>query len=641
MVSGNPVSAHRPEIDGLRAFAVLPVILFHAGFEVFSGGFVGVDVFFVISGFLITNLLLTEMQTGRFSITAFYERRARRILPALFFVALACVPFAWTWMPESDFREFSFSLISVPTFVSNVQFWLEAGYFTSENKPLLHTWSLAVEEQFYILFPVFLLVLMRAGRKFACIAVVTVVIASLGLSEWGARYKPSANFYLLPSRIWELGAGALAAFLGARSRSVAGEFLAICGMTAVVASVFIIDGDMPFPATIALLPVGGTALVLVFATSGTIVQKTLSIMPVVFVGLISYSAYLIHHPVFAFARRQGLDPQDHLAFAGLALASLALAALVWRFVEQPFRNRNWLSRGRVFLLALAGSGVVAAAGISGLVFSGAQHDLYRATLTPQARINADMIARSGIGRFDDGRCRFWNIALNDDFYSRFDACSQIHGKAVVVMGDSHGRNIFNALAGTSGQPFMVGVVQGGCRPHDRKPRCYFDRFEKFVARRQDRIERVIFHQSGSYFISDDRGKVDSSRAFRDGIETEIAMENVDRVIAYLDDLGGLVETVWLGPFAEYRDRRNVYRLQSQIFNPNSVPQFDALDRALIERIGAPGSRRFRYVSLHRHLAPLYGLIVLGDCLTVRDMDHWSHCGEKLVGEIIRDSGLLE
>ncbi|MEX1197408.1 MAG: acyltransferase [Pseudohongiellaceae bacterium] len=154
---------YRPEVDGLRAFAVIPVILFHAGFDHFSGGFVGVDVFFVISGYLITNIIYKEMEQGRFSIMRFYERRARRILPALFLVCVACIPFAWFWMLPGEFRDFSKSLFGVATFTSNFLFWRESGYFAdpSELKPLLHTWSLAVEEQFYILYPPILLLLYR------------------------------------------------------------------------------------------------------------------------------------------------------------------------------------------------------------------------------------------------------------------------------------------------------------------------------------------------------------------------------------------------------------------------------------------------------------------------------------------------
>ena len=158
---------YRPEIDGLRALAVIPVILFHAGFEIFSGGFVGVDVFFVISGYLITSIIIEDLENSRFNLLHFYERRARRILPALFFIMIFCFPFALVWMLPNQMKDFSQSLIAVSLFVSNLLFWVEDGYFgpNSEEKPLLHTWSLAVEEQFYLLFPIFLIFAWRFGRN--------------------------------------------------------------------------------------------------------------------------------------------------------------------------------------------------------------------------------------------------------------------------------------------------------------------------------------------------------------------------------------------------------------------------------------------------------------------------------------------
>mgnify|MGYP005708222981 FL=1 len=205
---------YRAEIDGLRALAVLPVILFHAGFEWVSGGFVGVDVFFVISGYLITTIIISEMAEGKFSIVNFYERRARRILPMLFFVMLACLPFAWLWLNPNDLQNFGDSLFAVSTFSSNILFLLRGGYFdtAAELKPLLHTWSLAVEEQYYILFPIFLILTWRLGIKWILILLSIVFFVSLGIAQWGVYNYPSATFFLLPTRGWELLVGVFAAF---------------------------------------------------------------------------------------------------------------------------------------------------------------------------------------------------------------------------------------------------------------------------------------------------------------------------------------------------------------------------------------------------------------------------------------------
>ncbi len=205
---------YRREIDGLRALAVLPVILFHAGFKIFSGGFVGVDVFFVISGFLITTILLSELEAGNFSLINFYERRARRILPVLFFVMLLCLPFAWIWLIPDDMKSFSQSVVAVSLYASNILFWGTSGYFDSaaELKPLLHTWSLAVEEQYYLFFPVFLMLAWRFGKRWIFNCLVFVFILSLALAQWWSSSMPMAGFFLLPARGWELLIGAFVAF---------------------------------------------------------------------------------------------------------------------------------------------------------------------------------------------------------------------------------------------------------------------------------------------------------------------------------------------------------------------------------------------------------------------------------------------
>jgi len=211
---------YRREIDGIRALAVIPVIFFHAGFSLFSGGYVGVDVFFVISGYLITGIVMAEVTRGTFSIADFYERRIRRILPALFLVVVVCVPVAFLVLLPADLKEFGQSLIAVATFSSNVFFWSQSGYFhgAAELKPLLHTWSLAVEEQFYVLFPLLLLFMWRWGRKWTVAILLTLAVASLLLAEWGALNKPIATFFLLPTRAWELLLGSLVAFYIGRSQ---------------------------------------------------------------------------------------------------------------------------------------------------------------------------------------------------------------------------------------------------------------------------------------------------------------------------------------------------------------------------------------------------------------------------------------
>lgn len=218
---------YRPVIDGLRALAVIPVILFHAGSSVFSGGFVGVDIFFVISGYLITTIIIDELNLGTFSILNFYERRARRVLPALFFVMLVCIPFAYYWLLPGEMKDFSRSVISVSFFVSNIFFWRDAGYFgaASELKPLLHTWSLAVEEQFYIIYPLFLLGAWKFGKRLIVVALILMAISSLFIANWASFNERNGAFFLLPTRGWELLIGCLTAFYVSKKKIITNPFI--------------------------------------------------------------------------------------------------------------------------------------------------------------------------------------------------------------------------------------------------------------------------------------------------------------------------------------------------------------------------------------------------------------------------------
>lgn len=198
---------YRPEIDGLRAIAVLPVLFFHAGFDWAKGGFIGVDVFFVISGYLITSIILLELRAGTFTLSGFYERRIRRIAPALLLVCFATIPFAWLWMLPDEFTSYARSLVASIFSVSNILYWREIDYFAASTdlRPLLHTWSLAVEEQYYVIFPLMAAWLFRRNRLVLGIALLSLV--SFALTFFMARFNPVGNFYLLPTRFWELGAG--------------------------------------------------------------------------------------------------------------------------------------------------------------------------------------------------------------------------------------------------------------------------------------------------------------------------------------------------------------------------------------------------------------------------------------------------
>ena len=349
---------YRKEIDGLRAIAVIPVILYHAGLSLFKGGYVGVDIFFVISGYLITNIISNEMENNSFSLIKFYERRARRILPVLIFIVLFSMILSVFFLMPSDFEQLMKTAISVVTFSSNIFFWQEASYFniSSEINPLLHTWSLAVEEQFYIIFPLLLLLTWPFGKKLTFYVLILVFVSSIILMILAAYIYPypnylNASFYLLPMRCWEIMAGAILSLYLKKNNihSNKNNFFSISGLLLIILSVFSFDSEIIYPSFYTFLPVLGTVLIITFAQKNTFVHMILSSKVLVGIGLISFSYYLWHQPIFAFIKYLTVEKPDTLLMLLISFILIPLSYLTWKFIEKPFRNTNTIKRKNIII----------------------------------------------------------------------------------------------------------------------------------------------------------------------------------------------------------------------------------------------------------------------------------------------------
>lgn len=370
---------HRSEIDGLRAIAVLPVIFFHAGFEWFKGGYIGVDIFFVISGYLITTIILEECQAKKFSIVNFYERRARRILPALTFMLVVTSITAYLVMPPVLLESYSRSLASVSVFISNIHFYLSSGYFAaaSEEKPLLHTWSLAVEEQYYVFFPLFIMFCWGLGKKLLFISIILGCVLSLSFAQLLSNHSmTNMNFYLIFSRAWELLFGSAIAFGLAEkitTDKVTKNAFSLLGFVALLVSIFTYDKYTPFPSVYALLPVVGTCLVIMFADKDNFVGKLLSLRFMVWVGLISYSLYLWHQPFLAFLRLKTIGEPSELAFIIAILLTFLMAYVSYKYVETPFRSKSRYNRKQIFQYSAASIVGFLLIGYVGILQNGFDH----------------------------------------------------------------------------------------------------------------------------------------------------------------------------------------------------------------------------------------------------------------------------
>ena len=362
---------YRPEIDGLRAIAVGAVILYHAqinifGHQLFKGGFIGVDIFFVISGYLITSIIFKELViTGSFSFKHFYERRIRRILPALLFVMLVSLPFAWIYLLPSSFIDFSKSILYSLGFTSNFYFWYSGQQYGAQSgllKPFLHTWSLSVEEQFYILFPIILLITFKYFKKYLIHILILGFAISLGLADWGSRNHPSFNFYVLPTRGWELLAGSILAYfeiaLGHRSKNIKLNLtLPSIGLLLIGHSILFFNDKMFHPSFYTISPIVGVSFIIWFSNKNEPITKILSTKLFVGIGLISYSLYLWHYPIFAFQRinspylirpsvisflNNHLNYENYLILEKITilLFLIVLSIFSFYFVEKIFRNKK-------------------------------------------------------------------------------------------------------------------------------------------------------------------------------------------------------------------------------------------------------------------------------------------------------------
>jgi len=366
----------RTEINGLRAVAVIAVILFHAKLKGFSGGFIGVDVFFVISGFLITTLIQKEFNDGTFSLIKFYERRVRRLFPALFFVTLSSNLVAWILLPSGELRDFSKTVAAVPLLLSNFLFLRDGNYFetSAELKPLLHTWSLAVEGQYYIIFPLFMVLIYKWNKEILKSVVWSVLLASFIWAQIGGTQRPISTFYLLPGRVWEICLGSIIALYPINESSLYKRvevrgMLALFGLLVVIVSVLTFDSNTPFPGFYALFPTVGTALIIIFADKNTCTGQLLGTPVLAGIGAVSYSAYLWHQPILAFSRVLSRNHSDeaceYTVWPQLALLGLlvALSVFSWKYLESPFRRVDLFSQRFIFIACSTASLLLVSLGV--------------------------------------------------------------------------------------------------------------------------------------------------------------------------------------------------------------------------------------------------------------------------------------
>jgi peptidoglycan/LPS O-acetylase OafA/YrhL len=483
---------YRPEIDGLRAIAVGAVILYHAqitilGYQPFKGGFIGVDIFFVISGYLITSIILKELvTTGTFSFKHFYERRVRRILPALLFVMLVSLPFAWMYLLPSSFVDFSKSILYSLGFSSNFYFYYSGQEYGAESgllKPFLHTWSLSVEEQFYILFPIVLLITFKYFRKYLIHILILGFVISLGLAEWGSRNHPSFNFYVLPTRGWELLAGSILAYFEINNahrnkNKTLNLILPTIGLLLIGHSILFFNDEMFHPSFYTLSPIIGVCLIIWFSSKNELITKILSTKLFVGIGLISYSLYLWHYPIFSFARIKDNTPSEYDKFEWVVL-SIILSLISYFFVERPFRNKKYGFRKIIIIVGFCSS-ILIILNITNIYFEGFKNKVHPFTY-----------------KYDDEHKKFEKNYNYNNFSNK---------KNIFIVGNSYADDLLNtvyynselqreyyfytAVADDIGKNFQIECVPGFLNKISNNI-CYKEKFS-FFDEQYKKSEFIIF-----------------------------------------------------------------------------------------------------------------------------------------------------
>ena len=515
---------YRPEIDGLRAIAVGAVILYHAqitilGYTPFKGGFIGVDIFFVISGYLITSIILNELvTTGSFSFKHFYERRIRRILPVLLFVMLASLPFAWMYLLPNNFVDYSKSILYSLGFSSNFYFHYSGLEYSVKglSHPFLHTWSLSVEEQFYILFPVVLLFIFKYFRKHLLTILVVGLIISLQMADWSSRNYPSASFYFIHTRMWELLAGSILAYfeirLGHRSQNkILNLILPFIGMVLIGHSILYFNDEMFHPSFYTLSPIIGVCLIIWFSNNDELITKTLSTKLFVGIGLISYSLYLWHYPIFVFAARLNISDGNILNKLLIGVFVLILSIISYNFIEKPFRVTK-IKFKKVFVFLLLKFLFILSTGVYFLNIK------FHPFLTKYSGEHKNFELNYDYNKFSDKK----NVFIIGDSYA--DNLLNIFSKNKKMVDDYY---FYTALADNLGANYQIECLNGFFK--ENKLICDKNLFS-FLQTQYNKSNYIVFAErfdDGKTFLSDDFDNI-----------VEFLKKDKKKFIVFLDDISG-------------------------------------------------------------------------------------------------------
>ncbi|MBL6693302.1 MAG: acyltransferase [SAR86 cluster bacterium] len=638
---------YRKEIDGLRALAILPVVMFHSGLPFFSWGYIGVDIFFVISGFLITSIIFPKIEKNEFSFLWFYENRARRLFPALFLMIFLSALTALFLFEPIKLKEFSYSIFSSIFFYSNFFFWQAIDYFESnaESMPFLHTWSLSIEEQFYIFFPIFLIVIVKTISRHLLPIIFFFTVLSLALWVYGNIFFQTATFYLPITRAWELMAGAFLAIYIHKNGFLKYKILSTLGLLILFLSFYFFSVENKLKNLFMVLPVIGTLMILSVKSHYSFVNALLMNKVSIFFGLISYSLYLFHQPIFAFAKIYYIDLEPYQIIF-FTILSILMSIISWKYFEQIFRVRykSQLSFSKTALVLSMPFLLSISIAIYSIQTDGNRSN-YFANLNYEELRTLNLLEEIKQENekdifIDNSECIFSKNDFSIEFKERILECAKTFGKGVLFFGDSHAKDIFNSYQYLENKKFIVGIAANFCQGHITVNNCYFQELSDFLKLYPEIFKKIYFHQAGYFFLSQDGKKLDNKYSLERlalNDESSSFRVEIERVKKLKENLKIFPKTlVVIGPRIEPHIQNKYIK---KFFCSHEFKARDNLSLAFksLDQYFEDTFPPENYISLQK----VTNFLMSEDFINCNEIfwsdgDHWSISGEKKFSYLLRN-----
>ena len=648
---------YRKEIDVLRAVAVLAVVFYHAKFrfyniEFFEGGYLGVDIFFVISGYLISRNLFKEyINTNSINFKSFYLRRVKRLAPIFFTVITIFYFVAFIYYSPWGFLNFSKSVISSIFFLSNYYFSQISTVYGSEDSlyiPFLHTWSLSVEEQFYLIFPTLFFLIFKFRKKNILVITCIIIFISFIFSVYFQTTHPQLNFYNFFSRIWEILTGSVIAYFEIFknkfyikiSRQNLFNSMARISYLGLFLCFLFFNEDTAHPGALTALPIVFTSLIIINRKKNSKFYKLIENKYFVYLGLISYSLYLWHYPLFSFTRlyfRRAEILLTNEIKIFLIFLSIIISFFSYKLIEKPLRYSKKMTSIWIYSILLI---TVSAMSYRTQGFEEAMSNFkYKDSLSAYNLIS-QQLNTSLYDNMTTNECKYWSASIDQAFIDKLNFCTNKYQDTILILGDSHAMNLYNIFALSDKYNSVIGLSQGFCRPHGCEAgiKNHYEDFQKLTNKIDKTKIKIIYHQSGSHLIKDENGINESEEIFISG-KYYFDEESTKEVIKYLENLyKSNLEVLWIGPFPEFR-----YKLEDVIedqskweINPVSNEVFNNLEKFLIASVENSSFKYIAFGDIFEYSKNAFINVDGTQCFQFIDEDHFSKCGEINLSKNIKD-----